>query len=130
MREYVGWLRQVLIAPRLSLTDSLARTYRRSGWSAFWRAELGLAREEILHPGSVWRPFYGQYCGPYYMARRYARLGDHEHALIALEEAYRLRRHLMVFVQVEPLFIPLRRDARFVQLTRQIHLPQTAAVAR
>ncbi len=124
VNEYVEWLRQVLVPDRMAqATASLADAYRRSGWRSFWERELELAQEETRRPGSVWRSFQNQYCGPYYMARRYARLGDRERAIAALEAAYEQRHHLMVFLKIERVFDGLRSDARFQDLVRRVNIP-------
>lgn len=123
VREYLAWLREVLVPGRATMiVDSLGRTYRRSGWSAFWQQELELAKQEIRRPNTYWTPFFAQYCGPYYMARRYARLGQRDEAIAALEQAYDKRRHLMVFMKVEPLFVDLQDDERFINLSRRVGL--------
>jgi TolB-like protein/DNA-binding SARP family transcriptional activator len=123
VREYLAWLREVLVPGRApKIVDSLARTYQHSGWSAFWQQELDLAKQEIRRPNTYWTPFFAQYCGPYYMARRYARLGQRDEAIAALEEAYDKRRHLMVFMKMEPLFVDLQHDERFINLSRRVGL--------
>jgi tetratricopeptide (TPR) repeat protein len=62
----------------------------------------------------------------------YAGLGDKEKAFAWLERAYAERRGALIYLNVEPLFEPLRSDARFQDLVRRIGLPQpdTAAVER
>jgi hypothetical protein len=57
------------------------------------------------------------------MARRYARLGDRERAISALEAAYTQRHHLMVFLKIERLFDVLRSDLRFQDLVRRVNIP-------
>ena len=86
------------------------------------RQELELAKQEIRRPNMYWTAFFAQYCGPYYMARRYARLGQRDEAIAALEEAYDERRHLMVFMKMEPLFADLQHDERFINLSRRVGL--------
>jgi len=76
VHEYLKWLDKSLVIGRASTArTSLERAYARSGWLGFWQEELALAEEEADRPGTVWRAPYGRYCGPYYMARRYARIG-------------------------------------------------------
>ena len=123
---YISWLRQVLVPQRVEqVTASLLDVYSRSGWRAFWTRELELAEEERTHPGTVWTVPQNQYCGAYYLARRHARLGDDERALDSLERAYAERHHLMVFLQVEPLFDSLRSHPQFQDLARRVKIPQT-----
>jgi tetratricopeptide (TPR) repeat protein len=120
--EYVKFLRDAALQPERAamLTEGLLAAYGRSGWRAFWLAELRIAEEEQ----SAWRDPYVRYCGPYYMARRYARLDDRDRAIESLERAYVDRHHLMVFLDVEPIFDRLRADARFQDLRRRVGLRQ------
>ena len=122
--EYIEWLRQVLVAERAAAaTGLLLDAYQQSGLRGFWEGELALAEEETGHPGSVWRVPQNRYCGPYYMARRYARLGYRDRAIDALEAAYTQRHHLMVFLKIERSFDGLRADPRFQALVRRVHIP-------
>jgi DNA-binding winged helix-turn-helix (wHTH) protein/TolB-like protein len=122
--HHLTWLRQILVPARMvALTEELADSYKRFGWRAFWQKELELAQEETRHPGTIWAGPYGRYCGPYYMARRYARLGDRARAIALLQRAYRERHHLMVFLKLEPLFNSLRGDPAFTDLVRRVGIP-------
>jgi hypothetical protein len=56
---------------------------------------------------------------PYFMARRYARLGDRKRALQALEAAHAARDMLLVFMGLEPLFAPLHDEPRFRALAER-----------
>jgi hypothetical protein len=56
---------------------------------------------------------------PYFMARRYARLGDRERALEALEAAHETREMLLVFMGLEPLFAPLHAEPRLRALAER-----------
>ena len=53
-----------------------------------------------------------------------ASLGEKNEAFAALEKAYQLRDSGIVFMKVDPLFDPLRSDARFPALLRRIGLPE------
>jgi DNA-binding winged helix-turn-helix (wHTH) protein/TolB-like protein/Tfp pilus assembly protein PilF len=117
--EYLRWLDGVLVPARsVSARSTLERAYAEGGWSAFWRRELELSEEDARQRGTVWRSPYDRYTGPWYMARRYARLGDASRALDALEAAYRERHHLVATLAVEPLFRQIRGDPRFGALVR------------
>jgi TolB-like protein/DNA-binding winged helix-turn-helix (wHTH) protein len=121
--EYLNWLDQVLVRERApTARTALERAYARSGWLGFWRRELELAEEEVHRPGSVYKAPYRRYSGPFSMARRYARLGDHNQAVSALEKAYEARLHSMASLKVEPSFDGLRQDPRFRDLVRRIGL--------
>jgi hypothetical protein len=56
------------------------------------------------------------------MARRYARLGDQERAVAALEVSYEERAYITVFAGVEPLFDTLHGNAAFLDLARRVRV--------
>jgi Flp pilus assembly protein TadD len=58
------------------------------------------------------------------LALVYAGLGDVDRACDALDAACRERHGLLVYLRVEPLWNPLRADARFDRLLREIGLVQ------
>ena len=61
---------------------------------------------------------------PTVMAAIYGALGDKTQAFASLNKAFRERDFLLVLLNVEPMFDPLRSDSRFVELTRRVGLPQ------
>jgi len=122
VREYLTWLRLVLVPHQVpAATSALAAAYERSGRDGFWRKELDLAEREDRQPGTLWQLPYGTRM-EYFMARRYARLGDRDRAIAALEAAYDKRSLVLVFLNVEPLFDSLRSDLRFQDLVRRVGL--------
>jgi tetratricopeptide (TPR) repeat protein len=124
VHEYLVLLGQALVPARgAAETAHLAAVYAHNGWRAFWQEELDLAEEETRRPGTVWGSRYRRYCGPYYMARRYARLGDRDRAMASLESAYDQRHHLMSLLKLEPLFNSLHSDAAFRDLVRRVGIP-------
>jgi len=102
---------------------TLQRAYIDGGWTTFWRRELEFAEEEATHPGYAWMQSYSRYTGPWFMARRYARLGEWDRALDALDAAFAGRHHLMATLTLEPLFAPLPPTARFRDLQRKTAAP-------
>jgi TolB-like protein/DNA-binding SARP family transcriptional activator len=121
--EYAAWLREVIVPARASIADSLKSVYARSGWNAFWQAELKLCEEERSRPRNMMSAPFERHCGPYFMARRYARLGDSDRAIASLASALEQRHHLMVFIEFEPLFDKLHADARFRQIVQRVQTP-------
>jgi TolB-like protein/Tfp pilus assembly protein PilF len=119
--EYLSYLRSLLVPVRATTTtDTLAAVYRQHGWEAFWREELKLAETGIREPDAVWQSFRDRDTPNWYMARRHARLGDHDRAIARLELAYSAREGRMVFLDIEPIFESLRSDPRFQDLIRRI----------
>jgi hypothetical protein len=56
------------------------------------------------------------------MAILYVRTKDYKQALDALEKAYEEREGGVVYINVEPLFKPLRSDPRFRKMTHDMGL--------
>jgi hypothetical protein len=83
---------------------------------------LKLAEEAVGKPEVVWRTPYRRRMIQFEMARRYARLGEHERALTSLEAAYDNREGNLVFLNVEPLFDALQSNPRFQALVLRIGL--------
>lgn len=63
-----------------------------------------------------------QYLEPGYLGQIFMGLGDTERAFEWLQTAYEERSPLMIYLNVEPIFDPLRADARFEKLLRQLKL--------
>jgi tetratricopeptide (TPR) repeat protein len=51
-------------------------------------------------------------------------LGQFDRAFERMEKAYRERAGLLVFLNVEPIFDPLRSDSRFAALSRRLQFPR------
>jgi serine/threonine-protein kinase len=61
---------------------------------------------------------------PYDLAILYVGLGDKEAALEQLKKAYEDRAGWIIYLNVEPLFDPLRSDPRFAELVRRMKFQQ------
>lgn len=61
---------------------------------------------------------------PYSFAVIYVGLGDKDQAFAWLEKAYQDRSSVLLWLNVEPLFAPLRDDPRFQDLLRRVGLPR------
>ncbi len=121
--ESLAFLRHVLVPERAnSVADSLGETYAKSGWRAFLQREIDVATEGRDHSGALWQAPYDRFCSAYWMAWRYARLGNRDRAMAELERAYRERDHHITFLDVEPDFRDLRSDPRFQDLRRRVGL--------
>jgi tetratricopeptide (TPR) repeat protein len=90
----------------------LAETYARAGR----RLESKKLLEELIQQRG------SKYVDAYRLAQIYAALGDKEKALGTLEEAYRERSSLIVWLKLEPKFDGLRSDSRYADLVRRIGL--------
>jgi TolB-like protein/Flp pilus assembly protein TadD len=61
-----------------------------------------------------------KYVSAYYFAIIYLGLGEHDLAFQWLERAFDERSGFLAFIKVEPMFDPLREDARFSDLLRRM----------
>jgi hypothetical protein len=59
---------------------------------------------------------------PYLIAKIHAGLGEKDEAFVWLEKAYEERDERMVMLKVDPHVDSLRRDPRFQDLLRRMHL--------
>jgi tetratricopeptide (TPR) repeat protein len=63
-----------------------------------------------------------RYVAPSYFAIIYTALGDKDQAFAWLEKSYQDRSEHMLYLKVEPLVDPLRRDPRFLSRARRVGL--------
>jgi len=93
---------------------TLAYVYGRSGQMA--QARLALEKLEDLNRS--------QALNPTVFIRAYIGMGDKDQAFAWLEKTYSQRSNVMVTLQVDPLFDPLRSDPRFGDLLRRVRLAE------
>ncbi|HTT33295.1 MAG TPA: winged helix-turn-helix domain-containing protein [Methylomirabilota bacterium] len=92
----------------------LRKALKESGPQGYWKKVLEFSSADENSPEA--------YTGPYGMAIVYARLGEKQKALHALENA--LDQHILAMTEigVEPALDPLRGEARFQDLMRKVGL--------
>jgi len=56
------------------------------------------------------------------VAMGYAAMGDADRAFLSLERAFQARSAGLIYLQIEPGYLPLRKDPRFAELVRRIGL--------
>jgi adenylate cyclase len=56
------------------------------------------------------------------LAMGYAAIGDADRAFLSLERAFQARSAGLIYLQIEPGYLPLRKDPRFGELARRIGL--------
>ena len=64
-----------------------------------------------------------RYVNPFEIAIIYVGLGDKERAFEWLEDAFRARSDLLVYLKVDPRLDPIRSDPRFADLVRRVGIP-------
>jgi tetratricopeptide (TPR) repeat protein len=65
-----------------------------------------------------------QYVRAETLAMGYAAIGDADRAFLLLERAVQARSAGLIYLQIEPGYLPLRKDPRFGELARRIGLKQ------
>lgn len=98
----------------LKKEDALRRALKKEGPKGYWKQVTEYSRMPENPPEA--------YRGPYGMAILYARLGENEKALQALEEALNQRALEMTEIGVEPALDPLRGQERFQNLLQRVGL--------
>jgi tetratricopeptide (TPR) repeat protein len=99
----------------LQLLNVAEAAYRRGGEAAMWRSML--ETEEQLHPKER----------TYQMAALAAALGMNDAAIRDLALLKQQHNDLMIGLAIDSLMTPLRGDARFQIIERQVGLPEVAA---
>ncbi|HYY43495.1 MAG TPA: tetratricopeptide repeat protein, partial [Pyrinomonadaceae bacterium] len=128
---YLGYIYLQQPAHRNDAINELQRAVALMGEDAETHAALGHAyavagrtadARKVLERLRAPRP--GSYVSPYFIALVYTGLGEREHALAALYQAYKDRQPGMIFMRHDPRFEPLRADPRFANL--QHHVEQAS----
>ncbi len=114
-KEAVGERQKVLtLFGSPDLAASIGEDFNASGYPGVLKSSLEGLKEVSKHG----------YVSSYNMAQIYARLGDKNQALAALEQAYHDRDSNLTYVKVEPAFDDFRSDPRFQKIVQQLALPQ------
>lgn len=98
----------------LEKEDALRKALKEGGSQAYWKKVLELSQSGENPPEA--------YRGSYGMAVLFARLGDKQNALDALEKAFGEHALAMTEIGIEPAFEPLRAEAKFQNLLRRVRL--------
>jgi TolB-like protein/DNA-binding winged helix-turn-helix (wHTH) protein/Tfp pilus assembly protein PilF len=92
-------------------TSSLDSTYRRNGWTAYWRARIeALSR------------YREEYCASYEDGVSYLRLGDRDRALASLGRAVDQQCYRVAWMKVDPELDSIRTDSRYIGLLQRVNL--------
>lgn len=101
------------VASYSSLPETQAKVkaaYAVSGIRGYWERSVSGSEADLDR------------CCSRYIAWTYAYLGDKDNALKWLEKAYQVRSHIMVNLNVDPIFDDLRSDPRFADLLTRMRL--------
>lgn len=86
--------------------------------------QRGGAHAVALWQLNRWKKSVGRgYANPYELAERYSRAGRKDDALRALENAYKEKSAMMVWLQLEPDFDELHSEDRYQVLVKKMGLP-------
>jgi TolB-like protein/class 3 adenylate cyclase/tetratricopeptide (TPR) repeat protein len=106
-------LAEQLCGPRCQgLREAVERGWREGGWEGSIRSFIGQAAEREGLP-RVW------------IAENCLRIGAREDALAWLERAYQDREPVLLYLNADPVWDPLRSDPRFQDLLRRIGFPES-----
>jgi serine/threonine protein kinase/tetratricopeptide (TPR) repeat protein len=106
-----------------SVEDAFAGTSRVEAALARIDARSGRREQALRELRELAQDRPGRYVAPHDLAWGYAALGDRDRAMQWLEKAYAERSSALTYLEVEPLFDPLRGDPRFADLVRRVGLP-------
>ncbi len=132
---YLGYIYLQQPARRNDAINELQRAVTLMGDDAETHAALGHAyavagrtadARKILE--RLRAPLAGGYVSPYFIALVQTGLGDHDHALASLYQAYKDRQPGMIFMRIDPRFTPLRSDPRFNELQHNVEQASWAAI--
>ena len=96
--------------------NALQEAHRTRGWTGYLRESIQWVLTEQAKSGGT----------AYSLADLYARLGDRRQSLDWLEKAVAERNYHLAYLKVDPVFDPLRSEARFQQVLRQVGLEPAA----
>lgn len=130
--DFAYWIVGVALA-QLGLMDESINAFNQAvlltGGGLTFEAHLGYAyalsgkREEARQVLSDLEEIAKEkYVSAYYFAIIYLGLGEHEETFRWLERAAEERSGFLAFIQVEPMFDPLRSDERFSELLEHMRL--------
>jgi len=98
----------------LAITEEAARIFAKSGFQAAWSRQIQLHIELSKR----------RFVDPAFIAYDYARLGDKEQAFLWLEKALAVRSVGLQVVKVIPQLGPWHADPRYINILKQLNLPQ------
>jgi len=114
-KEAMGERQKVLtLSGNPDLAASIGEDFNASGYPGVMKSWLEGLKEISKR----------SYVSSYNMAQIYARLGDKNQALAALEMALDQRDSNLTYVRVEPAFDEIRSDPRFQKVMQQLNMPQ------
>jgi serine/threonine-protein kinase len=103
--------------------DSTERTSNLLGFLGHAYALSGKKTEALKILNELKQMQKVRYVSPYDLAVLYTGLGDKDQAIEQLNKAYQQRSGWIITLKVDPLFDPLRSDARFAALVQSLNLP-------
>lgn len=106
--------------------DSTERTSNLLGLLGYAYALSGKKAEALKILDELKRREKVSYVSPYDLAVLYTGLGEKDQAIEQLHKAYEQRVGWVIMLKVEPLFDPLRSDARFAALVQRLDSKKSA----
>jgi hypothetical protein len=117
LRDSTGALQDLTSAVRLGKRSATTVAALAHALAVFGRrADAVPLLRELEAVTSGYRPSYE-------IATVYAALGDRDRAFAALDRAVRERSHAVVLMRADPVLDPIRDDARFAKIAKQVGFP-------
>jgi tetratricopeptide (TPR) repeat protein len=111
------WHKAMVLSHDDELAATLDRSVAESGYEGIvrlvWQKRLARLKSKVER---------GEYVAAGHFARIYARLADHDQALMWLDKASREGNRLMLEARIDPAYDALRSDPRFIELLRSMRL--------
>ncbi len=101
---------------------ALNRTDANLAWLAYGCGVAGQKNEARALLRELQAAARQHWVSPIYFVRTYLGLGEYEQAFVWLKKAYEEHSDHLIHLGVEPLYDPVRNDARFIELLRGIGL--------
>jgi adenylate cyclase len=109
-----AFLRFVELCGMSDLAAEARKAFDSDGWEAYLRMLTSVEARSHLPA--------------YFIAANYLELGERDSALWALEDSYARREGMIVLVNTDPRFDPLRDELRFQAVVRNIGFPDTPKI--
>jgi tetratricopeptide (TPR) repeat protein len=108
--------------PELQKADSIGSPPWVAGWLGYAYGMTGDRARAMAVIEDLKRKSLHGYVPPFNLAIVYIGMGDRGRALDYLEQAYSAHSQLLCWLKMDRIFDPLRKEPRFIELLKKVHL--------